>query len=175
MIKDLNMKTNKDKLNEDQGEDDITIQEVITEINNEKQEQQQPMNMQTKNESINLNEFSNQLLQQQLLQQQLLQQQILQQKDVAGASAVGVNAAGANAAGSTNGVMYYLSVLFKEFLAKKNEFIGILILHIIFSKLDISTLLKIDKLVLFQTYPYLESLVRSILFSILALLVSHIA
>lgn len=171
MIKDLNMKTNKDKLNEDQGEDDITIQEVITEINNEKQEQQQPMNMQTKNESINLNEFSNQLLQQQLLQQQLLQQQILQQKDVAGASAAGASAA----AGSTNGVMYYLSVLFKEFLAKKNEFIGILILHIIFSKLDISTLLKIDKLVLFQTYPYLESLVRSILFSILALLVSHIA
>lgn len=171
MIKDLNMKTNKDKLNEDQGEDDITIQEVITEINNEKQEQQQPMNMQTKNESINLNEFSNQLLQQQLLQQQLLQQQILQQKDVAGAGVAGAS----GAAGSTNGVMYYLSVLFKEFLAKKNEFIGILILHIIFSKLDISTLLKIDKLVLFQTYPYLESLVRSILFSILALLVSHIA
>ena len=175
MIKDLNMKTNKEKLNDDQGEDDITIQEVITEINNEKQEQQ-PMNMQTKNESINLNEFSNQLLQQQLLQQQLLQQQILQQKDVAGASGTGASAAGAtSAAGSTNGVMYYLSVLFKEFLAKKNEFIGILILHIIFSKLDISTLLKIDKLVLFQTYPYLESLVRSILFSILALLVSHIA
>lgn len=171
MIKDLNMKTNKDKLNDDQGEDDITIQEVITEINNEKQEQQQPMNMQTKNESINLNEFSNQLLQQQLLQQQLLQQQILQQKDVAGAGVAGAS----GAAGSTNGVMYYLSVLFKEFLAKKNEFIGILILHIIFSKLDISTLLKIDKLVLFQTYPYLESLVRSILFSILALLVSHIA
>ena len=171
MIKDLNMKTNKEKLNDDQGEDDITIQEVITEINNEKQEQQQPMNMQTKNESINLNEFSNQLLQQQLLQQQLLQQQILQQKDVAGAGVAGAS----GAAGSTNGVMYYLSVLFKEFLAKKNEFIGILILHIIFSKLDISTLLKIDKLVLFQTYPYLESLVRSILFSILALLVSHIA
>jgi hypothetical protein len=169
MIKDLNMKTNKEKLNDDQGEDDITIQEVITEINNEKQEQQQPINvnMQTKNESINLNEFSNQLLQQQLLQQQLLQQQILQQKDTIGASAGGST--------STNGVMYYLSVLFKEFLAKKNEFIGILILHIIFSKLDISTLLKIDKLVLFQTYPYLESLVRSILFSILALLVSHIA
>jgi hypothetical protein len=164
------MKTNKDKLNDDQGEDDITIQEVITEINNEKQEQQQQpinVNMQTKNESINLNEFSNQLLQQQLLQQQLLQQQILQQKDTTGASAGGST--------STNGVMYYLSVLFKEFLAKKNEFIGILILHIIFSKLDISTLLKIDKLVLFQTYPYLESLVRSILFSILALLVSHIA
>lgn len=164
MIKDLNIKTNKDKLNDDQGEDDITIQEVITEINNEKQDQQQAMNANIKDESINLKDFSNQLLQQQLLQQQLLQQQLLQQKDQPQQKEL-----------ETNGVMYYLSFLFKEFLSKKNEFIGILILHIIFSKLDISALLKIDKLVLFQTYPYLESLVRSILFSILALLVSHIA
>lgn len=165
MIKDLNIKTNNEKLNIDQGEDDITIQEVITEINNEKQEQQQALKANTKDESINLKDFSNQLLQQQLLQQQLLQQQLLQQKDQSQSQQKELE---------SNGVMYYLSFLFKEFLSKKNEFIGMLILHIIFSKLDISTLLKIDKLVLFQTYPYLESLVRSILFSILALLVSHI-
>ena len=168
MIKDLNIKTNKEKLNIDEGEDDITIQEVITEINNEKQDQQQQqaVNTNTKDESINLKDFSNQLLQQQLLQQQLLQQQLLQQKDQSQSQQKDLE---------TNGVMYYLSFLFKEFLSKKNEFIGILILHIIFSKLDISALLKIDKVVLFQTYPYLESLVRSILFSVLALLVSHIA
>ena len=165
MIKDFNIKTNKEKLNIDQEEDDITIQEVITEINNDKQEQQQAMNANTKDESINLKEFSNQLLQQQLLQQQLLQQQLLQQKEQSQSQQKELE---------TNGIMYYLSFLFKEFLSKKNEFIGLLILHIIFSKLDISTLLKIDKLVLFQTYPHLESLVRSILFSILALLVSRI-
>ena len=151
MIKDLNIKTNKEKLNIDQEEDYITIQEVITEINNDKQEQQQAMNANTKDESINLKEFSNQLLQQQLLQQQLLQQQLLQQKEQSQSQQKELE---------TNGIMYYLSFLFKEFLSKKNEFIGLLILHIIFSKLDISTLLKIDKLVLFQTYTHLESLVR---------------
>jgi hypothetical protein len=165
LIKDLDNGKNDD--NNSHGEDDITIQEVLTEIENDKKPEH------TNHQGININDFSNQLLHQQLLQQQLLQQQLLQQNknDNNNIPVVDNN----NEKKQNESIIMKSTLgLFNQLILKKKDFFGILILHLIFNKVDITALLKIDKISIFASYPYLESLFRSILFSLIALTISYI-
>jgi hypothetical protein len=165
MIKDLDNGKNDD--NHSHGEDDLTIQEVLTEIENDKKPDQ------NNHEEINLKDFSNQLLQQQLLQQQLLQQQLLQQNKTDINNIPVINNSIENKQNESI-IMKSTLGLLNQLILKKKDFLGILILHLIFNKVDITALLKIDKISIFTSYPYLESLFRSILFSLIAVTLSYI-
>lgn len=166
MIRDLNPNKQKEQINED----DVTIQEVLTEIESDKFKTEPVMD---EVPVSNVNDLKNQILQQQLLQQQLLQQQLLQQQQQQ-INVVKTEQPIPTPSSDSGLISKYAQVALHIITSKKKEFFGILCLHLLFNKIDLNVILKIDKLNIFATYPYLESVFRSTVFSLIAIIVSYI-
>ena len=158
MIKDLKMPVvnNAPTLpppKQEQSEEDVTVQEVLTEIEQEKHIQQP--NIQQPSVVHQQDTLSNQLLQQQLLQQQLLQQQLLLQQNVQNEKDSLIKSLVKN-----------IKVLF---MSEINMFIFVTLLYIVFQNIDVVSVLKIDKLPLIHNYPILKQIIISVVYALLVI------
>ena len=164
MIKDLRqIPTNKEVVLE-AVEADMSVQEVLSEIENESINKQnvqyqhnQMMSQPYVQNLTNTDTISNQLLQQQLLQQQILQQQLLSQtKD---------DSKGA-------GVMCTMTDRIKQLFRRDNNlFLIVVIVYLVFSYVNVLNLLKIDDFNIFERYPFLINLVTSLIFGLTIVLI----
>ena len=133
----------------EQSEEDVTVQEVLTEIEQEKHIQQPPPVIHHQDT------LSNQLLQQQLLQQQLLQQQLLQQQSVQN--------------DKDNIITSIIKQLKTLFMSEINMFVYVILLYITFQNVDVVSILKIDKLPFIYNHPVLKQIIISIVYSLLVI------
>lgn len=145
-------------------EEDIAVQEVLSEIDREHTSSSGTQQMFAPQASMVANQgmlpstsplqndpYSNQLLQQQLLQQQLLQQQLLQQH---------------KHMEHTN-MFNNLVCMFKNTIQRDNNLLLLsTVLFLIFTYVDVLKLIKIDNFSLFEKYPTLINLVTAIIFGL---------
>ena len=131
-------------------EEDVTVQEVLSEIERENNiDVSKPIYQELIVQSNN--DMSNQLLQQQLLQQQLLQQQLLNQQNINKNSTM------------FNNVIEMIKNIFKR---DNNLLILSIVLYLIFTYIDILRILKIDNYSIFESYPVLINIVTSVIFGL---------
>ena len=131
-------------------EEDVTVQEVLSEIERENNiDVSKPIYQELIVQSNN--DMSNQLLQQQLLQQQLLQQQLLNQQNLNKNSTM------------FNNVIEMIKNIFKR---DNNLLILSIVLYLIFTYIDILRILKIDNYSIFESYPVLINIVTSVIFGL---------
>ena len=143
-------------------EDEIVMQEVLKEIEQEtqinynmqpttvQQPMMQPM-MQPMEQKPN-DMLQQQLLQQQLLQQQMLQQQLLQQS------------IDQNSSSSIIPTKLF-NTLYNIFVKDNLIFIAIIVLFLLFENIKVLSILKIDKISIVNSTPYLSGFIRAFLFS----------
>ena len=126
-------------------EEDVTVQEVLSEIERENNiDVSKPIYQELIVQSNN--DMSNQLLQQQLLQQQLLNQQNLNKNST-----------------MFNNVIEMIKNIFKR---DNNLLILSIVLYLIFTYIDILRILKIDNYSIFESYPVLINIVTSVIFGL---------
>lgn len=181
LIKDL--KSSASSSNSDNqpntSDDDFAVQEVLSEIENEKQKQSisnqaistngmmnnnilQPPTMlhQQSHPSMFQNDsIHNQLLQQQLLQQQLLQQQLIQQQNNEKYEKV------------YGGITYKI----KDICMRYNKlFVLSVVLFLVFTNMNILGLLKIENMSIFESYPILINITTAFIFGLTVVLVNQL-
>lgn len=148
-----------------QSEEDVTVQEVLTEIERESNPQQmsqqmsQPIMNPSPNQFVNA-DTSSQLLQQQLLQQQMLQHQIQQQQMK--------NEDNEKYDTFLNNTVLKVKQLFTR---DNNLLVLATVLYLTFTYVDVLKVLKIDNLSIFEKYPQLINIVLSILFGLTLVLI----
>lgn len=136
-------------------DEDVTVQEVLSEIERENNiDVSKPVYQESFVQSNN--DMSNQLLQQQLLQQQLLQQQLLNQQNL-----------------TQNNTMFnnIIEMIKNVFKRDNNLLILSIMLYLIFTYVDILRILKIDDYSIFESYPVLINIVTSVIFGLTLVLI----
>lgn len=180
LIKDL--KSSASSSNSDNqlntSDDDFAVQEVLSEIENEKQKQnisnqainngmmhnnnilQPPTMLQQSHPSMFQNDtIHNQLLQQQMLQQQLLQQQLLQQQNNEKYERV------------YDGITHKV----KDICMKYNKlFVLSVVLFLVFTNMNILGLLKIENMSIFESYPILINITTAFIFGLTVVFVNQL-
>jgi hypothetical protein len=144
----------------EQQDEDVTIQEVLSEIEREAHLPQptqytQPLLPQSMN-----SDMSSQLLQQQLLQQQMLQHQIQQQQMK-------------NQDNEKYDTFFNNTVSkIKQIFTRDNNLLVLAIaLYLTFTYVDVLKVLKIDNLNVFENYPVLINIVLSTIFGLTLVLI----
>nr|QOI90436.1 hypothetical protein HWQ62_00300 [Pyramimonas orientalis virus] len=133
-----------------QTDEDVTVQEVLSEIEKETRSDTTQHN----NQYMHTDALSNQLLQQQLLQQQLLQQQIQQQQTQ-------------NTNQQYDTFFNNLVSNAKHIVTRDNNLLVLaIVLFLSFQYVDVLKVLKIDNLSVFERYPILVNVVISAIFGL---------
>ena len=127
----------------EQPDEDVTVQEVLSEI---------------EKEITPTDQISNQILQQQLLQQQLLQQQLLQQQQ---------QVPNTTEDSKSNFVVNIISQLMSVFKDQTNYFVLIVVLHLVFQNINIVNILKIDNVPFVTQQPIVVYLLKSVVFALI--------
>jgi hypothetical protein len=156
-----------------QSEEDVTVQEVLSEIEREtqpsqqfaQQQQQQQQQSQTNFPFSSPNQFvssdvSSQLLQQQMLQQQMLQHQI-QQQQLKNEDKEKYDTFFNNT----------ISKIKQLFTRDNNLFLLATVLYLTFTYVDVLKILKFDNLSIFEKYPPLINIVLSLIFGLTLVLI----
>ena len=153
LIKDIRKPLQQHELPAPKIDEDVTVQEVLSEIERESIDVSKPIYQES---FVQPMDISNQLLQQQLLQQQLLQQQLLTQQ---------------NLTQNNNIFNHMINTIKNVFKRDNNLLILSIILFLVFTYVDILRILKIDNYSIFESYPVLINIVTSIIFGLTLVLI----
>lgn len=146
-----------------QPEEDVSVQEVLSEIERESNNEQfvdkiydNNVTMQNQNQPVyNNDQF--QMMQQQMMQQQMLQQQLLQAQNT-----------DTNKTNMCSSIFEYVKNMFKR---DNNLFVLSVGMYLLFLYIDVLRILKIDNLEIFENYPIFINIITSLIFGLTLVIV----
>jgi hypothetical protein len=142
-----------------QPEEDVSVQEVLSEIERESNNEQfvdkiydTNVTMQNHNQPVYNNNDQFQMMQQQMLQQQMLQQQLLQAQNT-----------DTNKTNMCSSIFENVKNMFKR---DNNLFVLSVGMYMLFLYIDVLRILKIDNLEIFENYPILINVITALIFGL---------